>query len=103
MTADDIIAANPECTFRRDKWCGRDILLGNRPDGGEFFVVWQGHLRVECDGKPTPHAVGAAIANLEAMQTGKEFRHVGDDEMAARLRASGVVVMADKDGDLVAA
>ena len=44
MTAEDIIAANPEIVFRK----GRGGLIGTRPDGSKFLTLWQGEYAVDC-------------------------------------------------------
>lgn len=101
MTADDIIAGNPQFTWRKGMRGKSEVLFRTEADGSEAWVIFKGDHHVSAAMPITPKAWRAAWHNLNGVQPGKKFRTVGDDRLAKTLTDMGLKIRDDNGFPLI--
>ena len=100
MTADDIIAANPQFQWRHARMQGKDGLIGTGKDGKEFFTLWMGEYVSDVALPLRRGSVRLMLYNLESRQPGKTYATIADDRIAKRFKKMGIPFFADEAGHI---
>jgi hypothetical protein len=98
LTASAIIEANPEYSLTPRKIGHHNGLVGTDQSGREVWLIYKGDFFVMADGPWDDIRRASAERNLDAIQPGREFATIGDDNHAKAMRKLGLLVERDSDG-----